>query len=251
MLELILLGGFAAYNLATTHSDTHESVQGSRKINCYEIWDQITHGDGPQSISDAQGAAGRLKSAYNDRLTTIDDLAKEMDAAWTGGAAQAAQQAGAHPLRVWMEDSGTKLADSDKYLGDQHNAFTTVHTQVQEVPQEPPKNNLLNALTPWTTDTDRAIRDYNTKGQANVDAFNTYFKSSNDNGQNMPMYAIVQGQKESVDVKKDEKKPSDKGKNGDSGGGSDSDGGNGKGSGPGSPGGPGNINVPGGPGGGP
>ncbi|MEU0530560.1 hypothetical protein [Amycolatopsis tolypomycina] len=214
MLELVLLGGFAAYNLATTHSDDHTSVQGDRKIDCYDIWEKITTGPGAGSIENGQSAANRLKGAYAERLGTIDALAKEMDAAWTGGGAEAAQQAGAHPLRVWMEDSGTKLTDSDKYLGEQHNAFTTVHAQVQQVPKDPPKNNLLNAIKPWTTDTDRAIRDYNAKGQANVDAFNTYYKASNDNGQKMPTYAALQGQQENVNVdgggKDGKKKPGDK-----------------------------------------
>ncbi|EOD65510.1 hypothetical protein, partial [Amycolatopsis vancoresmycina] len=217
MLELVLLGGFAAYNMATTHSDDHTSVQGDRKIDCYDIWEKITTGPGPGSIENGQAAASRLKGAYQERLGTIDDLAKEMDAAWTGGGSEAAQNAGAHPLRVWMEDSGTKLTDSDKYLGEQHNAFTTVHAQVQQVPKDPPKNNLLNAITPWTTDTDRAIRDYNAKGQANVDAFNTYYKASNDNGQKMPTYSALKGQQENVDVnggKDGKKKPGDDGSNG-------------------------------------
>ena len=218
MLELVLLGGFAAYNMATTHSDDHTSQQGDRKIDCYDIWDKITHGPGTGSIENGQAAASRLKGAYADRLTTIDSLAKEMDAAWTGGGSEAAQNAGAHPLRVWMEDSGTKLTDSDKYLGEQNTAFTTVHAKVQEVPKDPPKNNLLNSITPWTTDTDRAIRDYNTKGQANVDAFNTYFKASNDNGQNMPKYSALKGQQENVNVdggKDGKKKPGDGTGNGD------------------------------------
>ncbi|WP_103353877.1 hypothetical protein [Amycolatopsis sp. CA-128772] len=217
MLELVLLGGFAAYNMATTHSDDHTSVQGERKIDCYDIWEKITTGPGPGSIENGQAAASRLKGAYSERLGTIDDLAKEMDAAWTGGGSEAAQQAGAHPLRVWMEDSGTKLTDSDKYLGEQHNAFTTVHAQVQQVPKDPPKNNLLNAITPWTTDTDRAIRDYNAKGQANVDAFNTYYKASNDNGQKMPTYSALQGQQENVNVnggKDGKKKPGGDDRNG-------------------------------------
>ncbi|WP_410587504.1 hypothetical protein [Amycolatopsis sp. lyj-23] len=210
MLELVLLGGFAAYNMATTHSDDHTSVQGDRKIDCYDIWEKITTGPGAGSIENGQAAASRLKGAYQERLGTIDELAREMDAAWTGGGADAAQNAGAHPLRVWMEDSGTKLTDSDKYLGEQHNAFTTVHAQVQQVPKDPPKNNLLNAVTPWTTDTDRAIRDYNAKGQANVDAFNTYYKASNDNGQKMPTYSALKGQQENVNVDggKDGKKKS-------------------------------------------
>ncbi|WP_328446803.1 MULTISPECIES: hypothetical protein [unclassified Amycolatopsis] len=254
MLELVLLGGFAAYNMATTHSDDHDSVQGDRKIDCYDIWNQITTGPGTGSISNGQAAASRLKGAYQDRLTTIDGLAKDMDAAWTGGGSEAAQNAGAHPLRVWMEDSGTKLTDSDKYLGEQNNAFTTVHAQVQEVPKDPPKNNLLNAVTPWTTDTDRAIRDYNTKGQANVDAFNTYYKASNDNGQKMPTYSALQGQQENVNVDqgKDGKKKDDKNGNGNGNGGGEPGGGPG--------GGPGGVNMPGpgsvpsfggGPGGGP
>ncbi|WP_410634690.1 hypothetical protein [Amycolatopsis sp. cmx-4-83] len=210
MLELVLLGGFAAYNMATTHSDDHTSAQGDRKIDCYDIWEKITTGPGAGSIANGQSAASRLKGAYAERLSTIDGLAKDMDAAWTGGGSDAAQNAGAHPLRVWMEDSGTKLTESDKYLGEQHNAFTTVHTQVQEVPKDPPKNNLLNAVTPWTTDTDRAIRDYNAKGQANVDAFNTYYKASNDNGQKLPTYSALKGQQENVNVdggKDGKKKP--------------------------------------------
>ncbi|RSM33989.1 hypothetical protein DMA12_48780, partial [Amycolatopsis balhimycina DSM 5908] len=238
MLELVLLGGFAAYNMATTHSDDHNSQQGDRKIDCYDIWEKIAHGPGTGSIQDGQAAASRLKGAYAERLTTIDTLAKEMDAAWTGGGAEAAQNAGAHPLRVWMEDSGTKLTDSDKYLGEQNTAFTTVHAQVQEVPKDPPKNNLLNAMTPWTTDTDRAIRDYNAKGQANVDAFNSYFKASNDNGQKMPTYSALKGQQENVNVdggQDGKKKPGDGTGNGN---------GNGTGNGTGTGSMPG-VNIPG------
>ncbi|MEV7092874.1 hypothetical protein AB0M80_08490 [Amycolatopsis sp. NPDC051045] len=242
MLELVLLGGFAAYNMATTHSDDHTSVQGERKIDCYDIWEKITTGPGPGSIESGQSAASRLKGAYSERLGTIDTLAKEMDAAWTGSGAEAAQNAGAHPLRVWMEDSGTKLTDSDKYLGEQHSAFTTVHAQVQPVPKDPPKNNLLNAVTPWTTDTDRAIRDYNAKGQANVDAFNTYYKASNDNGQKMPTYSALQGQQKNVNVdggkdgKDGKKKPDDKNGTGT---------GTGDGTGTGTGTGPGGVNMPG------
>lgn len=239
MLELVLLGGFAAYNMATTHSDDHTSQQGDRKIDCYDIWEKITTGPGTGSIQNGQAAASRLKGAYSDRLNTIDTLAKEMDAAWTGGGAEAAQNAGAHPLRVWMDDSGTKLTDSDKYLGEQNTAFTTVHAKVQEVPKDPPKNNLLNAVTPWTTDTDRAIRDYNTKGQANVDAFNAYYKASNDNGQKMPTYSALKGQQENVNV--DNGKDGKKKPGGDDGNGSGNGNGNGNGTGTG----PGGVNMPG------
>ncbi|WP_037307544.1 PPE domain-containing protein [Amycolatopsis orientalis] len=200
MFLLPIIAGYSAYNLATTKSGDFEASGGDRKIDCYNIWEKIVTGPGTGSIQEGQAAATRLKAGYQDRLTTIDNLSKEMDAAWTGKSAEAAQESGAHPLRAWMEDSGKKLADSDKYLGEQNTAFTTVKAKVQPVPKDPPKNNLLNSITPWTTDTDRAIRDYNQKGQANVDAFNEYFKASSENGKKMPTYSKMEGQNTNVDV---------------------------------------------------
>lgn len=200
MFLLPIIAGYSAYNLATTKSGDFEASGGDRKIDCYNIWEKIVTGPGTGSIQEGQSAATRLKAGYQERLTTIDNLSKEMDAAWTGKSAEAAQQSGAHPLRAWMEDSGKKLVDSDKYLGEQNTAFTTVKAKVQQVPKEPPKNNLLNSITPWTTDTDRAIRDYNEKGQANVDAFNEYFKASSENGKKLPTYSKMEGQNTNVDV---------------------------------------------------
>jgi hypothetical protein len=245
---LFLVPIVAAAYLTRDQSGSYDASQGNRKIDCYQIWDQITHGPGPGSIDQGQQAATRLKASYNDRVTTIDKLSRDMDAAWQGKGAAAAQDAGAHPLKAWMQDSGTKLADSDKYLGDQHTAFTTVAAKVQEVPQKPPGNGFLNSITPWETDTDRAIKDYNRNGQANVDAFNEYFKASSTNGKGLPTYSALDGSVDKVDVSQDGKTGKDDGKNGDSGTGDDRNG-NGSGYQPGNlPGGGGNQpgNIPGG-----
>ncbi|QFU94714.1 hypothetical protein [Amycolatopsis sp. YIM 10] len=212
-----IVAGAAAYGAATQdESGSYSAGDGDRKIDCYQIWQQITTGEGPQSLADGQAAAGRLKGNYETRISTIDQLTAEMDAAWTGTAGEAAKSGG-HPLKVWMQDSKDKLNDSDKYLGEQYNAFTTVHSKVQEVPKEPPESGFLNDIKPWETDTDRAIEEYNTKGQANVDAFNAYFKSSGDNGQGMPTYNAMSGQVQAVDV-------NDNGGGGDDGDGKDKNG---------------------------
>jgi hypothetical protein len=196
-----IVAGAAAYGMATAdHSGSFSSGQGDRKIDCYQIWDQITHGQGAGSIDDAQQAANRLKGNYDQRVQAIDSISKDMDEAWRGDSGTAAQNSGAHPLKAWMSDSGTKLADSDKYLGEQQTAFTTVKAKVQQVPQQPPQNNFLNEITPWTTDTDRSIRDYNQKGQANVDAYNEYVKSSGTNAKGLPTYSQLDGSVGDVNV---------------------------------------------------
>jgi hypothetical protein len=217
MLFLIPIVAAGAAYLSRDESGSYSAGDGDRKIDCYQIWDQITHGPGPGSIENGQRAATRLKGSYEDRFTTIDKLSRDMDAAWTGKGAAAAQDAGAHPLKAWMTDSGTKLADSDKYLGDQHSAFTTVASKVQQVPEKPPGNGFLNSITPWETDTDRAIEDYNRNGQANVDAFNEYFKASSENGKGLPNYSALDGSLEKVGVSGD-------GQNGNDGNGNGQDG---------------------------
>ncbi|RZQ65439.1 PPE domain-containing protein [Amycolatopsis suaedae] len=185
--------------LTQEEAGSYTAGEGDRKIDCYQIWEQITHGNGPESLDNGRAAAGKLKGTYESRMSTIDDLIKEMDAAWTGNSADAAKS-GAHPLKKWMEDSRTKLQDSDKFLGEQRSAFTTVHSKVQEVPQKPPESSFLNDITPWETDTDRAIKEYNEKGQANVEAFNEYFKASNENAKGMPTYSQMEGQVQNVGV---------------------------------------------------
>ncbi|MGA6162988.1 hypothetical protein [Amycolatopsis magusensis] len=203
MFLVPIVAGAAAYGAATQdESGSYSAGSGDRKIDCYQIWQQITTGEGPQSLAEGQAAAGRLKGNYESRITTINQLTAEMDAAWTGTSGAAAKSGG-HPLKVWMQDSKDKLNDSDKYLGEQYNAFTTVHSKVQEVPKEPPQSGFINDIKPWETDTDRAIEEYNTRGQANVDAFNAYYKSSGDNGQGMPTYNAISGQVQAVDVNGD------------------------------------------------
>jgi len=221
MLFLVPIVAAGAAYLTRDESGSYDAGDGSRKIDCYQIWDQITHGPGPGSIESGQLAANRLKGSYEDRITTIDKLSRDMDAAWTGKGAAAAQNAGAHPMKAWMTDSGTKLADSDKYLGNQHNAFTTVAAKVQEVPKEPPDNGFLNSVTPWETDTDRAIEDYNRNGQANVDAFNEYFKASSENGSGLPTYNALDGSLAKVGVTEDDQNGKDKNGNGKDGTGRD------------------------------
>nr|WP_091289115.1 hypothetical protein [Amycolatopsis xylanica] len=257
MFLIPIVAGAAAYGwLSRDKSGSYAAGDGDRKIDCYQIWYQLNHGPGPQSISDGQSSAATLKSVYQQRLTTIDKLARDMDAAWQGGGVQAAQAAGAHPLKAWMLDSGRKLTESDKYLGEQHEAFNTVISKVVQVPEKPPENNFLNSITPWETDTDRAIKDYNKNGQANVDAFNEYFKASNANGEKMPTYSQMSGDVDKVGVTGDGKDGNGKDKDkpgGDDGKGVD-DGGKGRGSIPGGgsvPGGgsiPGGGSMPGGPG---
>lgn len=187
------VAGAAAYGAATQRdAGSYSAASGDRRIDAYEIWERLTTGQGADSLMTGQRSANRLQSAFQQRIAQIEALNRRMDQAWQGESAESAK-AGAHPLQAWLEDSKSKLQESDAYLGEQTAAFNTAYSKVQPIPKEPPSSGFLNDITPWETDTDRAISDYNAKAQANVDAFNEYYQASTANGQSMPRYTALDG----------------------------------------------------------
>ncbi|WP_197319580.1 hypothetical protein [Saccharomonospora sp. NB11] len=196
---------------------------GGRQLDAYQIYQQLHAGDNGSSLMTGRESASTLKSNFAQRISEMDTLAKRMDEAWQGDSAEAAK-AGAHPLKQWLQDSEGKLHSSDNTMASQLDAYNTVLSQVQPVPAKPPESNFLNDITPWTTDTDRAIQQYNQMAQANVEAYNAYYSVSNANGQQMPHYTVVDGEFGEVEV---DGSGSDSGGGGNGGGGGTGGGGNG------------------------
>lgn len=190
----------AAYGLATQEeSGSYSAGDGSRSLDPHQIHQQLTSGPGTGPLQEGQQAANSLKGTFRDRVQQMEDLAKKMDQSWQGDSAEAAK-VGARPLKDWLLDSEYKLDDSDRAMGWQAEAFTSAASKVQPVPAKPPESNILNDLVPGETDTDRAIKDYNTKAQANVDAFNAYYEATTANSRTIPQYTTLEGEVGEVEV---------------------------------------------------
>ncbi|TVT28531.1 PPE domain-containing protein, partial [Amycolatopsis rhizosphaerae] len=164
----------------------HQSDIGGRSIDAYQIFQQIKGGPGTGSLEAAGTAAQELQNNHEDRAQKIAALNQMMDSAWQGDGSQAAQ-AGAHPLRTWLNDSAQNLGTSHQFIGNQINDFHTVSSRVQEIPQNPPSKGWTDDINPWS-DKDDEINSYNRKGQANVDAFNAYYQASAQNAAGMPQF---------------------------------------------------------------
>lgn len=187
----IVAAGVYGY-MTQEEAEKASSTQGDRSITAYQIYQKVTGGPGGGSLEEGAGSSGELRGRYEQRVDTIDELNKRMDQSWTGEAGSGVRR-GAHPIKVWMEDSATNLGQSEKALQHQSGAFDTVAHRVQPLPEKPPESGFINDVTPWETDTDRDIQDYNQNAQGNVDAFNDYFKESTNNAQNMPGYDKFDG----------------------------------------------------------
>lgn len=169
----------------------HQASIGGRSIDARQIYEQIRNGPGTGSLEQGSTAANELKQAHAARAQQIAALNKEMDAAWQGDSAQAAQ-AGGHPLETWLNDSANNLGTSHQFIGQQITDFSTVSNKVQPLPEKPPSMGFTDHINPFS-DKDDEINAYNKKGQANVDAFNAYYQQSAQNAAGMPQYKAWTG----------------------------------------------------------
>ncbi|WP_328605450.1 DUF1269 domain-containing protein [Amycolatopsis sp. NBC_00345] len=167
-----------------------EANVGGRSIDARTIWEKINPGNS-QSLDQGVAAAGTLQQVHADRVTQIDQLNKNMDAAWQGGGATAAQ-AGAHPLGIWLDASAGNLQKSHTYLNTQVESFGTVHKSVQEIAKDPPSAGFLDGVNPFS-DKDDQINKYNEVGKANVQAYTNYYNASGTNAGGLPQYQAWTG----------------------------------------------------------
>ncbi|WP_027941590.1 PPE domain-containing protein [Amycolatopsis taiwanensis] len=185
------VGGLVSIFSGGPQAQQHQTSVGGQTIDARQIYQQITGGEGPGSLQQGADAARNLERTHSNRADQIAALNKEMDAAWQGGSAQAAQ-AGGHPLETWLNDSAQNLGTSSQYIGNQVNDFSVVAQRVQPLPENPPSMGFLDHINPWS-DKDSEIKEYNQKGQQNVDAFNAYYQASAQNAAGMPQYKAWTG----------------------------------------------------------
>jgi len=222
-----LVAGAKAYAEAN-HNETgdYASNQGDRSIDAYQIFKKINEGEGEGSLVDGQLTAEYLRQRAEERNRLVEALNRDMQGAWQGDGGEAAMS-GAKPLQIWNEDSAMNLGESTRYLDGQVAAFGGVRNRVQEIPEKPPESGFLNDLAPWETDTDRAISEYNAKGEANVQAFNAYYEESLHNAQGMPNFSGADGEFGKIDIDDGGDPPilppTGKGRDGDDGTGDETD----------------------------
>ncbi|MYW92200.1 hypothetical protein G3I59_16725 [Amycolatopsis rubida] len=184
------VGGLVGLMSGGPEAQQQSADLGGRSIDAYTIYEKINAGD-TTSLDSGVTSAKSLGDAHDKRATEIDNLNKKMDGAWQGGGATAAQ-AGAHPLKTWLEDSVSNLSKSHTFLNTQAECFHTVKGKVQSLPKDPPSAGFLDGLNPMS-DKDDEINKYNDNSKANVQAYTNYFNASGQNASKLPQYSAWQG----------------------------------------------------------
>lgn len=141
----------------------------------------VMSGPGTQSLQDVH-KAGVDQSTYQRQLEEgTRELTSGLESAWTGGGADAARER-LQPLTASATSASSTLDLNSRLSQTQIDQFHQMKNSLHpEVKDQPPTRSAWDAATPWDTDTEDKINQYNQKAQENVERYNAYSQQSSAN----------------------------------------------------------------------
>jgi hypothetical protein len=150
-----------------------------------EIYEQLTGGPGSDSLMAAQGISYNEAARELDRAARIRRISSIIDGGWQGNAADGAYGA-AQPLAAAAMVGAEHLHQSQDLLDRQGGSFHRAAADVVPIPAEPPETGMLEQLTPFDTDTEKEVRQYQADAAHNIHVFAGYDNASTHNETYMP-----------------------------------------------------------------
>ncbi|MFB9925636.1 hypothetical protein ACFORO_36815 [Amycolatopsis halotolerans] len=170
------LGKFAS---TLWHGDS-----GPEALPAPELVQKILTGPGTASWHGGAEQAKALSSQHNEASDLLSRVSTGLESAWTGRGADAAKAR----IRRFAETTTVSAAiyDANGFnLTDIAHGFDAMKSSLEQMPPVPPHLNFFDRISPWETNTEREISDYNALAQHNVDRYQAYVQHSGANGQNL------------------------------------------------------------------
>ncbi|WP_254897018.1 PPE domain-containing protein [Amycolatopsis sp. Hca4] len=184
-------------------------------LTAAQIYEQITGGEGIDSLADAQDGARQLTERMVERAQRISTLRAKTMSGWQGNAGEAAADA-TLPLVQAAADDSVHLENARTAVGAQMDAFGTAKHSVKPVAAQPPAlgvDDVLRAISEKSWDSYHSkVAGWQADSQANIDAFSAYHSASTSNGGQMPsQYAQLADSGASVSLRDRTSEPTDTG----------------------------------------
>ncbi|MFI5585154.1 hypothetical protein ACIA5G_08990 [Amycolatopsis sp. NPDC051758] len=141
----------------------------------------VMTGPGTESLGKVHDA-GVAQADYQRQLEDgTRDLTSGLESAWTGGASEAARER-LRPLADSAASASSTLTLNSRLSMAQIDQFQRMKNSLhQDVTDQPPTRSAWDVGTPWDTDTEDRINQYNKKAQENVERYNSYADQSSTN----------------------------------------------------------------------
>ncbi len=146
-----------------------------------ELVKRVMNGPGTDSLQEAH-RAGVEQTQYQAQLEQgTRELTTALESAWTGGGADAARTR-LQPLTDSAVSASASLQQNSNLSQAQIDQFHAMKNALHaDVGGDPPTRSAWDVATPWDTDTEDKINQYNQKAAENVEKYNGYNQESTSN----------------------------------------------------------------------
>ncbi|MFC5289136.1 hypothetical protein ACFPM7_18965 [Actinokineospora guangxiensis] len=124
----------------------------------------------------AASASNVLAAGHVDAVGQATQLLEDVGAGWQGDAAALALRRIMRMIKV-SEQASESYEENAKNLTGVAGEFDALKRSVEDMPPHPPDKSLWDIVTPWQTDTEAAISEYNAKATENLEKYNSYASS--------------------------------------------------------------------------
>lgn len=119
------------------------------------------------------GGARELATAHQEAGDDISRMLTALRASWTGQGADSAD-ARIDKFRAVTNAAAERFAANADNLGGTADGFDYVQRQLEPMPPKPPEKDFWDAITPWDTDVEDAIGNYNAVANRNLELYSRY-----------------------------------------------------------------------------
>ncbi|WP_370969737.1 hypothetical protein [Amycolatopsis sp. cg9] len=141
----------------------------------------VLTGRGTDSLEGVRRAGAEQAKYQRDLENGTRELTSGLESAWTGGASDAARER-LQPLTASATSASTTLDRNSTLAQAQIEQFHQMKNSLhRDVTDQPPTRSAWDVATPWDTDTEDKINQYNRKAQENVERYTAYSQQSSSN----------------------------------------------------------------------
>ncbi|WP_162834287.1 hypothetical protein [Amycolatopsis circi] len=171
-------------DLGKFYSVAFHGNTGDEAVPAPELARKVLAGPGTSVWHEGAGRAVQLSSEHHEASDLVSRMSTGLESAWTGKAADAAQTR----IRALAEIASVSAAiytTNGANLSDVAHGFDAMKTSLQPMPDQPPHLTFLDRITPWETDAEREIHQYNAVAQQNVDRYQAYVQHARTGSQQL------------------------------------------------------------------
>ncbi|WP_406640963.1 hypothetical protein [Amycolatopsis sp. WGS_07] len=165
-------------------SDFYHGNLGDQAVPAPVIVQQVQQGPGTSSWDSGSSTVQKMIQEHNQNSDDAQQITTMLESVWTGQGADAAR-ARLRPLSEASSTSAQAYVVNGQKLVDTTHGYNDMKISLQAMPPVPPHKNLWDQGTPWDTDTEKQINQYNAAANHNVERYQKYADQAKVNGQGL------------------------------------------------------------------